>query len=63
MKHLVASLFHVMMTDRVDVRVFYGGGAVGLLWKKKCIRCSFFPSSPKNQKRMIAGWKISSFLL
>ena len=57
MKHLVERLFHVMMTDRVDV-IFFIAGA----WLASCERKNVFPSSPKNQKCVIPGSKISSLL-
>ena len=51
MKHLVANLFHVMMTDRVDVSFFIGGGGGGRGWslvKEKMYQMFVF--SPLLQK-------------
>ena len=48
---------------QIDQRlwVIYCGGTVGLLWKKKCIVFSL--KKKINEKRLMAGSKISSLLL
>ena len=63
MKHLVANLFHVMMTDRVDVIFFIAGARLVSCERKNVSDVRFFPSSPKNQNRVMVGSKVSSLLL
>ena len=61
MKHLVADLFHEMMTDRPKVMGYLLRGHGWPVVKEKVYR--FFPKKKINEKRLMAGSKIISLLL